>query len=263
MLALIAGRGDLPLAVQEALPNPALVCALDNALPDRLTPDHVFRLERLGGFLAWLQGQGVRQVCFCGAVSRPALSLWQVDRATLALLPRLYRMLKQGDDGAIRIAIALFEEAGFEVLAAHQVAPALLPPAGVLTRVAPADWGAGVAVLGDTISARQAQEDLGQACILSGKGVVLAREGQEGTDAMLAGLDEEAAGAVLYKAPKPGQERRGDLPVIGPRTAEAITARGMAGIVIEAGGVMVLHRETVIRILDRAGAFLWVRERPL
>jgi DUF1009 family protein len=36
---------------------------------------------------------------------------------------------------------------------------------------------------------------------------------------------------------------------------------GLDGIVIEAGGVILLDREQVIRVLDSMGMFLWVRAR--
>ncbi|MCC1493560.1 LpxI family protein [Cognatishimia sp. F0-27] len=264
MLALIAGRGALPLAVSEAVRPPIVICAMHGSLPDRVKPDHVFRLEALGGFLAWLRRKGVTEVCFCGAVDRPKLSWWRLDLRTLALLPRIRRALRTGDDSALRIAISVFEDQGLTVRAAHEVAPELLPVAGCLTQRTP-DAGIQAAMrLGDQVSLEQARADLGQACVIR-DGTVLVREAQDGTDAMLDRLareaPESARGAVLYKAPKPGQERRADLPVIGLETAQRIGAMGFAGIVIEAGGVMVLDQEAVLATLDARGAFLWVRER--
>jgi len=64
---------------------------------------------------------------------------------------------------------------------------------------------------------------------------------------------------VLVKGPKPGQDRRIDMPAIGPATVRGAAAAGLAGIVIEAGGVMVLDRATVIDLADRLGLFVWVR----
>ncbi len=69
-----------------------------------------------------------------------------------------------------------------------------------------------------------------------------------------------APGGVFVKAPKPIQDRRVDLPVIGPETVVAAADAGLNGIVIEAGGVMVLSKEETIRIADETGLFLWVRE---
>ncbi|MBY6161632.1 UDP-2,3-diacylglucosamine diphosphatase LpxI [Mameliella alba] len=260
MLALIAGRGALPAAVAGAAGEPVLICGLDHCPPDHVEAEHLFCIERLGGFLAWLRSKGVTRVCLCGSVDRPNPSLRRIGLRTLPLVPRILRALKRGDDGALRIAIDILEGAGFTVLAAHELAPSLLPAAGVPTRARPDDAATEAARLGDRVSGEQARRDLGQACVVR-EGRVIARETEAGTDAMLRGLGPEARGGVLYKAPKPGQERRADLPVIGLQTAEGAAAAGLAGIVVESQGVMVLDQPQVLARLEASGLFLWIRER--
>ena len=66
-------------------------------------------------------------------------------------------------------------------------------------------------------------------------------------------------GGILYKGAKPGQDRRVDLPVIGPDTMLTAAELGLEGVVIEAGNVMVLDCDAVLRIADESGLFLWVR----
>jgi DUF1009 family protein len=68
----------------------------------------------------------------------------------------------------------------------------------------------------------------------------------------------DPAGGVLFKAPKPGQELRADMPLIGPDTAAQVVRAGLAGIAVQAGGVMVLDRARVVETLEVAGRFLWV-----
>ena len=58
---------------------------------------------------------------------------------------------------------------------------------------------------------------------------------------------------VLTKGPKPGQELRVDMPAIGPRTVEGAAAAGLAGVVVEAGRVLLLDREEAVRAADAAG----------
>ncbi|MEQ5868753.1 UDP-2,3-diacylglucosamine diphosphatase LpxI [Sagittula sp. NFXS13] len=257
MLALIAGRGDLPAAVVAAHDGPVVVCALEGHRPDGVSVDRVFPLEGLGDLLHWLHGRGVTTICFCGAISRPSLSLRRIGWRTWPLVPRVVRALRRGDDGALRIAMRIFEDAGFRMLAAHEAAPSLLPVAGV--------WGVlpdgfeATARLGDQVSAAQAAADLGQACVLHGA-TVLAREGEDGTDAMLDRVTD-ASGGVLYKAPKPGQDRRADLPAIGPGTVHGAAKAGLSGIIVEADGVMVLGQPQVGDALAAAGLFLWIRKR--
>jgi DUF1009 family protein len=113
---------------------------------------------------------------------------------------------------------------------------------------------------GDAALHHMGAVDLGQACIVK-DGHVLATETDLGTDALI--RDQGQAGAVLFKAPKPGQDRRVDLPTIGPDTARNAIANGLGGIIIEAGGVIVLKRSELVGIMDQAGLFLWSRERPV
>ena len=61
---------------------------------------------------------------------------------------------------------------------------------------------------------------------------------------------------VLVKAPKPGQDRRFDLPSIGSRTVEAAAAAGLAGIAVEARGAITADLSDMIRTADAAGLFL-------
>ena len=292
MLALIAGRGQLPGHVVATHGAPVLVAALEGVAPDHLTPDITFRVERLGSFIADLKARGVTDICMAGAIGRPKLDPAMIDAATMPMVPRMMQALGQGDDGALRMVIAMFEEAGLTIRAAHEICPNLLMSAGVPTQAQPAPQHDGAARLGMATIAQMGRSDTGQACVIR-RGDVLAREGAEGTDAMLARLGggttnsdpdpltwgftvltdaattaldwlggREAtanSGAILVKAPKPQQDRRVDLPTIGPGTAMRAADAGLDGIVIEAGGVIVLDRGAVLRILDERGLFLWVR----
>ena len=294
MLALIAGTGDLPTALVARLPARPLVLALSGFAP-QVTPDITFRLENLGSVLAVLKDRGVTEICMAGAIRRPAIDLTLIDAATRPLVPRLKAALGAGDDGALRVVIGLFEEAGFAVRAAHDIAPDLLPPAGIPSRAQPSAAAIADAALGERTVAAMGDIDQGQACVIR-DGRVLLREGPAGTDAMLAPyrrsdqprMDDDnpfafafdtvtdligdaadwlsgdrpgVTGGILFKAPKPRQDRRADLPVIGPQTAVAAHDARLAGIVIEAGGVMALDLPAILHICDSFGLFLWVRPR--
>ena len=61
---------------------------------------------------------------------------------------------------------------------------------------------------------------------------------------------------MLVKIAKPGQERRVDLPTIGPATIASCAAAGLRGIAVEAGSAIVVNRNAVIAAADQAGLFL-------
>jgi DUF1009 family protein len=113
--------------------------------------------------------------------------------------------------------------------------------------------------------------DVGQAVVV-GRNHVIAVEGAEGTDHMLARLlDMRRAGrvsfgdgrGVLIKAAKPGQDRRFDLPTVGPKTVEAAARAGLAGIAVAAGDALGVDQQEMIAAADRAGLFIaGVRAAP-
>jgi hypothetical protein len=105
---------------------------------------------------------------------------------------------------------------------------------------------------------------VGQAVVVAGKHV-LAVEAAEGTDQMLARVAEmrangrvrSAAGSgVLVKAPKPGQDRRFDLPSIGPRTVEGVARAGLAGIAVVAGSTIIAEPAMLAQAADRTNIFV-------
>jgi UDP-2,3-diacylglucosamine hydrolase len=210
-------------------------------------------------------------------------------------VPRMMAALQSGDDAALRTVLGFFEEAGFGVPAAHELVPEVLPPEGVLTRAGPG--AAAERDVARAVAAHRAMgaADVGQALVVA-QGMVIAVEAQPGTDWMLASLLARGGerlptggllddpfgvaadmfggpvvaqrpgrdpglptGGILYKAPKPAQDLRADLPAIGPATVRGAAGAGLEGIVIEAGGVMVLDRDEAVRAADEAGLFLWVR----
>ncbi|MFD3189104.1 LpxI family protein [Sedimentitalea sp. HM32M-2] len=263
MLALIAGEGGLPREVARHLGAPPLVCALDGFLPDDLPVDRHFRLETLGSLLADLHAQGVTEICLVGAIRRPVVDPAAIDAATLPLIPILQQAMMQGDDGALRGVIAIFEQSGFAVRAAHHIAPSLLPPPGCATARQPDAAAQSDLMRAQEVVAAMSAADVGQCCaVLAGQ--VLATESVFGTDWMLASLrarPDTGKGGVLYKAPKPDQDLRADLPTIGRDTIRAAAAAGLDGVAIDTGGVIVLDLPGVLAECDRLDLFLWVRDR--
>ena len=265
-VAIIAGAGRLPAALAAELDAP-LICALEGYAPEGLVPDHSFRVERLVPFFHALEDAGVTTVTFAGAVQRPRLDPALFDPATAQLVPRLLGAMQAGDDATLRAVIALFEEAGFAVVGTAQIAPALVPGAGVLTGTPSAQDEKDAARAAAIVRALGAV-DVGQGCVVA-QGQCLAVEALPGTDAMLAGVaalpqmlrpDPGRGRGVFYKAPKPGQDMRIDLPTIGPATVHAVARAGLGGIVWQAGGVICLERAEMTAAADTAGLFLWARE---
>ena len=264
MLAVIAGSGALPARVVASAQGSVVTCEMAGSPADLPAgPDIRFRLETLGSLLATLKARGVTEICLAGGVRRPVIDPSAIDGATLPFVERIAGALRAGDDGALRTVLAILEEAGFAIRAAQDIVPDLVPAAGVLSRIHPSPADGADAGRAAGIVAALGRADVGQGCVVAA-GQALALEALPGTDHMLACLTPRPAGlpagGLLYKAPKPTQDRRVDLPAIGPGTVKQAAAAGLTGIVIEAGGVMILDREATVAEADDAGLFLWARE---
>ena len=260
MLALIAGQGQLPRILVERLSSAPYIASLEGFDPNGLTPDRRFRLETLGSLIDDLKASGVTEVCFAGAIARAAVDPAALDAATIPLVPRIMAALQMGDDAALRTVLSIFEEAGMKIRAASALAPDLLPPEGVLTKRQVEDHHRNDATRAAEIAATLGDLDLGQSCVVR-KGQALALEALPGTDFMLETLigTDFGPGGVFFKAKKPEQDMRIDLPVIGVETVQRAAKAGLDGLIIEAGGVMVLELTEVVAAADEAGVFLWVR----
>lgn len=261
-LALIAGRGALPAALVAALPERPLVCALDGFVPEGLAVDQIFRVERLALLLRALEDAGVTQVCFAGAVQRPRLDPALFDPQTAQMVPRLLAAMQAGDDATLREVIAIFEEADFAVVGVETIAPALLPAAGLLAgQTSPQDEAD--ATRAALIVQALGAVDVGQGAVVA-RGLCLGVETLAGTDAMLASVaalsaDLRPKGGVFYKAAKPGQDRRIDLPTLGVETLRRVAAAGLSGLCFQAGSVICLDLPAMQAEAKALGLFLWAR----
>ena len=91
------------------------------------------------------------------------------------------------------------------------------------------------------------------------EGLVLAIEAIEGTDNMIDRAGQyrrNALGPILVKMSKPGQERRADMPTIGPKTVRSAISNGFRGLALEEGGTLLLERDEVRKIAEAANFFI-------
>jgi len=270
-LAIVAGRGDLPRLLAAdcvARGRPYRVVAFDGVELDWAAGQPVIRarFEKPGRLFADLRAAGIGEVVFAGGMARPHLRPLAFDLKMLRLAPRLLPGLRSGDDATLRLIARIFEAEGFTVRAAHEILTDLVAPAGILGRVRPSAQDRTDAARAAAIVAALGAADVGQAAVVAA-GICLGLESIQGTEALLdfvartpPEVRPRRAKGILYKAPKPGQDHRLDLPAIGPGTLERAAAAGLAGVAVEARGVMILGFASTIAAADEAGLFLWARE---
>ena len=269
-LALICGGGSLPLAVADFVSSrgrPVVLFPLRGAAEGTAVerfPHHWIYIGQAGKFLRLARAAGCHDVVFIGALVRP--SIWQLhlDLNGFRVLTRALAAFRGGDNHLLSGIGKIVEHEGFHLLGAHEVAPEILVPEGALGRAQASERDHADIALGLDYLRAAGPFDVGQAVVVAGKHV-LAVEAAEGTDQMLARVAElrasgrvhaPAGSGVLVKAPKRGQDRRFDLPSIGPQTIEGVARAGLAGIAVVAGGTVVAEPEQVVAAADRANIFV-------
>ncbi len=268
-VAVIAGHGDMPLLfARAAIRNGwtpvifALAGEADPVLFAGLTC-HLIKWGEVGKLLRLIERSGCRELVMIGAIrKRPDYSAIRPDLGAVRLLPRIFRLMRGGDDSVLQGVAQIFSEKNIDIRTPVEIAPELAAPAGQLTKAVadPAEQ----TNLEKAVEAARAigRLDIGQAAIAVG-GRVVALEGVEGTDGLLARVADlrnadrlTEPGGVLVKCMKPNQDPRLDLPTIGPGTARLAKQAGLAGVGIEAGRALLAGRDETIAAFDDNGLFL-------
>lgn len=275
-LAIVAGGGSVPIAVAEAVMRRGRRVVLfpvrgwaDPAAVERF-PHHWVAVGQVGRLAGQAHAEGCRDLVFVGTALRPVLSSVRLDWTAFRLLPAVWRAFRGGDNHLLSGVAAMFQGLGFRIVGAHEVAPEILIPRGNIGTLEPgqrdrADIARGLALLRAI-----GPFDVGQAVVVANN-QVLAVEAVDGTDNMLERIAELRVGGrvataqgagVLIKAPKSTQDRRLDMPAIGPRTVEAAARAGLAGIAVVAGSTIIAEPQQVARAADAAKLFVYGIDEP-
>ncbi|PPD01514.1 MAG: hypothetical protein CTY31_01740 [Hyphomicrobium sp.] len=269
-IGLIACGGTLPREVADSIVRGGrrvFVVAVDEEADADFGTLPVVRVSwsKFGAAVAALRAAGVRDVLMVGRMTRPRLKDARPDFGFIAALPTVLKILTAGgDDALLRSVVALFEPRGFRVVGVADVAADLLLSGGHLAGPAPSVSDQSDIELGMALIAALGPFDIGQGAIVA-NGRVIALEGAEGTDRMIARVAAQRAGSdgslakrsgVLIKRAKPGQDVRLDLPTIGPDTVTAVDRAGLSGIAAQQGHVIVAHRAELMTEADRLGIFV-------
>ena len=271
-LAIVAGQGALPRLLAEECSRTGrryFVVVFEGTHLDWLDGHPVIPavFGKPGRLFASLRQNGCREVTFAGGMKRPNIRPMRFDLKAIRLAPMLFKALRSGDDTALRIVHEIFEGEGLRIVGAHSLLSSLLAPEGVLTEAKPTEADRADAARAAAIVQALGAVDVGQGTVVA-QGICLGVESIQGTDAMLGFVADTAAGfrpdpeggrGVLLKGPKPGQDWRSDLPAIGPDTVIQAHKAGLSGIVVQAGGVLILGLEDTVARANALDLFIWGR----
>ena len=262
-LGIIAGTGPLPRQIAERF-DPTGKSIFFIALEGITDPKTVFNFDhrwvKLGQLqiaIAELLEAKVDKVVMAGPVKRPALSSLKLDKRASKMLWRGGTKIF-GDDGLLSLLINEIEKDGLKVIGIDQILSDLLTEPNLnigpcIDNVAKRDIDRAIEIL-----VKLGPADVGQSVAIQ-EGLVLAVEAIEGTDNMIDRAGQyrrDALGPILVKISKPGQERRADMPTIGPKTVRLAISNGFRGLALEEGGTLLLERDEVRKIAENANFFI-------
>lgn len=259
IIGLIAGNGKFPFlwarAARESGYKTIAAAVWGDTLPwlyfyvDRLRYFKVGELKNLFDYFRFFH---VREVIMAGQVNpdnlfNPAVRL---DEEFKELSDALAN--RKADTIFSGVAQRLHKE-GMRLLDSTLLLKRYLAPRGTLTKRAPTECELEDIEFGFSISKQMGGLDVGQTVVVKEKAIV-AIEAMEGTDrAILRGGKIARCCAVVVKASKPKQDVRFDVPVIGPRTIEAMRNVRASCLAIEADKTLIIDREKTVALADKAG----------
>lgn len=262
-LGIIAGRGGLPYAVRDAAladGRSVYIAALKNSAEESLCDgfDHGwYNLGAGGSILKAFKKRGIEEIVMIGGVQRPNFSDIRPDLWTAGILTKIGLKALGDNDLLVTIKLAL-EKEGLRVMGAHQVAPRLITPVGVLGKYEPNERDQEDIERGVAVAQALGAVDVGQSVIVY-DGLVLGVEAIEGTDALIercASYRKKERGGLLVKLCKPQQDKSLDMPTIGLRTLENLYDHGFDGLAVHAGNSLMPEREAIIEFADNRKLFV-------
>ena len=268
-LGIVAGRGVLPSLLINACKKQhrsyTLIGLQGLARIDELGEDPKIwmRLGEAAKGFDQLRRDGVQSVVLAGKVERPSLKNLMPDWRTVKFLTRVGKRAftdqhSTGDDKLLRAVIAEIEDEGFTIEGVESVCPELIAKLGTIGRIQPSDADMKDVAVGFKAAKDLGQKDIGQAVVVQ-HGEIICQETETGTDRLIAtagSVKIDGLGPVLVKTAKPQQDRRVDLPAIGPETVAACYAAGFRGIAVEAGSTLVLEHLVVAEAADAKGIYI-------
>jgi hypothetical protein len=251
-IALIAGQGIYPILVARSARSAGLKVRLiafegetDLGLVESFpeAERHSVHVGQVGKTLKLLEKLGAGYALMAGQVTpRRLFDGLKPDLKAAKILLSLKRRNAETIFGAVAKEI---EAVGVHLLDARAFLDDQLAEKGCMTGGRfPID--ADYVEHGVHVARECARLDIGQGCVVR-KGTVLAVEAFEGTDEMLrraGGL--RADQALFVKTVKARQDFRFDVPCFGVKTLETMRDSGLRAAALEAGGVILLDKASVL-----------------
>ena len=264
VLGIIAGNGVYPRLLADSARKAgvrkiiaiAFTGETDPALTQHVDLIEWMRVGQLNRLLKVFRDQKIHHAIMAGQIAPTNLFDLHPDWKALLLIAKL----KQRNAESIFAAIAdELAKISVDLLSAARFLEDSLASVGLITGPKLSRREEEDVALGWKIAKEIAGLDIGQTVIVK-NGTVLAVEAFEGTnDAIKRGGALARKDAIMIKVPKPNQDVRFDVPVIGVETIRVAAEVKLRVIAVEAGRTLLLERGAIIDLANRANISIVAR----
>ncbi len=258
-LGLIAGMGELPLAIAEEASQKGyrvfavgLEPLVDLKLADLVDDFKLINVGKLGSIINALKKASVKEAVMGGKVPKTLLYKSNIKPDIKAMTTLL--KLKNKSDDSIMMALTdeLIKE-GITLLNTTSFTSELLTPYGILTKKVLTKDEKKDIEFGFPLAKEIGRLDVGQTVIVKGQ-AIMAVEAIEGTDkAIIRGGKLAGKNAVVIKVSKPNQDMRFDVPVTGLETLRSMYEVNARVLALEAQKTILVRKDKMIKKANEVG----------
>ena len=256
VLGIIAGNGVYPQLVAAAARKAGVKKIVAAGFTDETDPllrQYVdvlewMRVGQLGRLLKFFRAQHIHHAIMAGQIAPKNLFDLRPDMKAMMLLAKLKQRNAESIFAAIANELATLE---VDLLPATTFLEDSLAHCGLIAGPKLSLREQEDVELGWKVAKEIARLDIGQTVVVK-NGTIVAVEALEGTnEAIKRGGTLARKGAVMIKVPKPNQDMRFDVPVIGVETIRVASEARLRVIAIEAGKTLLLEKDAIIDLAER------------
>jgi DUF1009 family protein len=255
MIAIIAGKGRLPIYACQSLLNQQEKFFIIILFPEdnfeQITATVGSSIEcigqqfyKLGAILKLLQEKQAKQILFIGKVDKQhLLSHIKFDLLAIKLLASV---LYKSDTALMERLVQELATHNIEVIKQADVLKSLMVPPGILCGALTKDLESSIN-MGIKTAVRLSECDIGQTIVVKNN-MILAVEAIEGTDSCIKrGIEIGKTDVIICKAAHTDQNKKFDLPTLGPNSIKHLQPGQVAAIAWIADKTLIAEREEFIK----------------
>ncbi|MBH20754.1 MAG: hypothetical protein CML98_03135 [Rhodobiaceae bacterium] len=266
-LAIIAGFGSLPLQViNDAISKDwdVTIFSIDGSFKSNSKNHNIIELSYLNikKIFNILEKNNIKNLTMIGYIPRPNNMSAYLNLSNIFFYLKFRNIMNSGDSSLFNNLIKFIEGKGYNIIGAHQISDNLTLTKGLYSTTRIGGKENDNIKIANNIANKIGDLDIGQSVVVA-RERVLAVEAAEGTNSMLKRIiDLRIAspdkGGVFFKTSQKIQDKRVDMPTIGPKTIDLVIKANLSGIAITQGDVIVLEYDKIIKLINENNLFFIV-----